>query len=126
MPYSQALDVENFTPAYDSQQAIYAGMLANLTTAVGLLDVNGIGFGEGDLIYGNDFAAWRLFGNSLRMRLAMRLSEVDPATAQAAFVAANTAGGFASNADNAMLNYPGAPYENPLHENYLGRDDHGI
>ena len=126
VPYSEALDVENFAPAYDTQQAIYAAMLSELTAAATQLDVNGIGFGEGDLIYGNDFAAWRLFANSLRMRLAMRLSGVDAGTAQTEFVAAFNAGGFASNADNAWLQYPGPPYENPLHENYLVRDDHGV
>jgi hypothetical protein len=60
------------------------------------------------------------------MRLAMRLSEVSAATAQAEFVAAYNAGGFQSNADNAMLEWPGAPYENPFNENYQTRDDHGI
>ncbi len=126
MPYSEALDVENFTPAYDTQAAIYAGMLSELTAAAGQLTRGGAGFGAGDLIYGNDFTAWEKFANSLRMRLAMRLSDVDAATAQSEFVAAFTAGGFTSNADNAMLQYPGSPYENPLYENYLGRDDHGI
>jgi Starch-binding associating with outer membrane len=126
VPYSEALDVENFTPVYDTQAAIYAGMLSELTAAATQLDPGGTGFGAGDLIYGNDFAAWGKFANSLRMRLAMRLSEVDPATAQSEFVAAFNAGGFTSNADNAMLQYPGSPYENPLYENYLGRDDHGI
>ena len=126
VPYSEALDVENFTPVYDTQAAIYDGMLADLTAAAAQLDPTGTGFGEGDLIYGNDFVKWERFANSLRMRLAMRLSGVDPATAQTAFVAANTAGGFTSNADNALLRFPGSPYENPLFENYLGRDDHGV
>ena len=125
-PYSEALDVENFTPAYDTQQAIYTAMLSELTAGAALLAVGGTGFGAGDLIYGNDFAAWRLFANSLRMRLAMRLSGVDAATAQAEFVAAFNAGGFTSNADNALLQYPGPPYENPFYENYLVRDDNGV
>ena len=126
VPYSEALDDENFTPVYDTQAAIYAGMLSELTAAAGQLTAGGTGFGAGDLIYGNDFAAWEKFANSLRMRLAMRLSGVDAATAQSEFVAANTAGGFTSNADNAWLEYPGSPYENALYENYLGRDDNGI
>ena len=126
VPYSEALDVENFTPAYDTQQAIYTGMLAELTAGAALLDVNGTGFGEGDLIYSNDFVKWERFANSLRMRLAMRLSEVDATTAETEFVAAFNAGGFTSNADNAMLQFPGPPYENPLFENFLTRDDNGI
>jgi hypothetical protein len=86
----------------------------------------GSGFSSGDLLYGNDLDAWRMFANSLRMRLAMRMSEVDAAGASAAFAAAYAAGGFTSNADNAMFAWPGAPYENPLFENWQGRDDHGV
>ncbi len=133
VPYSQALmGAENTTPAYDTQADIYAGMLADLTTAAQALespsasDLYPEGFGAGDLLYGNDFELWRRFANSLRMRLAMRLSEVDPTTAETEFVAAYSAGGFESNADNAMLRYPGSPYENPYYENYLVRDDTGI
>ncbi|UCC73619.1 MAG: SusD/RagB family nutrient-binding outer membrane lipoprotein [Gemmatimonadota bacterium] len=136
VPYSEALgqiDPEtgglNVSPAYDRQQVIYEAMLADLTTAADmLLDPGPTDFGGGDLLYGNDFEAWRRFANSLRMRLAMRLSEVDPTTAEDEFFAAYEAGGFESNADNATLAWPGAPYENPLYENRVNeaRDDHGI
>ncbi len=121
IPYSEALNgEENSSPAYDAQQDVYAGMLANLETAVGMLSAGAAGFGSGDILYGNDAGAWEKFANSLRMRLAMRVGN------QQAFVAAYNAGGFTSNADNAMLEYPGPPYENPLYENWLGRDDNGI
>ncbi len=130
VPYSEAHGgAENTTPAYDRQADIYAGMLADLTTAAGMLQTpDASDFGGGDLIYGSNFEAWRLFANSLRMRLAMRLSEVDAGTARTEFAAAYAAGGFQSNADNAMLNWPGSPYENPFYENRViqARDDHGI
>lgn len=130
VPYSEALRGEEgqTTPVYDAQQDIYDGVLADLTTAVGMLSASGRDFGTGDIIYDNDMAAWAKFANSLRMRLAMRMVNADAATAQSEFMAAyNDANGhFTSNADNAVLNYPGAPYENPLYENYLGRDDHGV
>ena len=130
VPYSEAhYGADNTTPAYDRQADIYAGMLADLTTAAGMLqNPDASDFGGGDLIYGSDFEAWRRFANSLRMRLAMRLSEVDAATARAEFAAAYAAGGFQSNADNATLNWPGSPYENPFYENRVidARDDHGI
>lgn len=128
VPYSEALQAAegNTTPVYDPQQQIYQGMLTALTEAAGLLSSSGSGFGSGDILYGNDFDKWRKFANSLRMRLAMRMSEVDPTAARAAFTAAYGAGGFQSNDDAAMLNWPGAPYQNPLFENWQGRDDHGI
>ncbi|MBT8398669.1 MAG: SusD/RagB family nutrient-binding outer membrane lipoprotein [Gemmatimonadetes bacterium] len=127
IPYSQALNgEENVIPAYDAQADVYAGLLADLTAGAGMLSSAGQDFGGGDLIYGNDFTKWRKFANSMRMRLAMRMSEVNPGTAQSAFVAAYQAGGFTSNDDNAMLQWTGAPYENPFYENYLGRDDNSI
>ena len=81
-------------------------------------------------LYGNDFGKWKKFANSLRMRLAMRMSEVDPATAEAEFVAAYNAGGFTSNDDNAQLVWPGDPYGNPNWENCICgngvRDDNAV
>jgi hypothetical protein len=128
VPYSEALKAKEgiTTPAYDSQQAIYAAMIQSLKDAVAKLDPAAPDFGSGDILYGNDFGKWGRFANSLRMRLAMRLQAVDPATAQTEFVSAYNAGGFTSNDDNAMLEWPGAPYQNPFYENWTGRDDHGI
>jgi len=130
VPYSEALEgAANTTPVYDTQQEVYEGMLKDLAAGAALLGTDG-DFGSGDVLYGNDFGKWKKFANSLRMRFAMRLSEVDAATARAAFTAAYSAGGFTSNNDNAMLEYPGAPYRNPLFENALcgsgNRDDHGM
>ncbi len=132
VPYSEALQgADNTTPAYDAQSDIYAGMLQNLTDAQAMLGASGGGdFGGGDIFYGNDFAKWKRFANSLRMRLAMRMSEVDPATAKAQFVAAYQAGPFTSNADNAELAWPGSPYGNPNWENCICgngvRDDNSV
>jgi hypothetical protein len=127
IPYGEALmGAENTTPAYDAQQAVYQGLLADLSAGASKLGGGGANFGSGDLLYDNDMAKWTKFANSLRMRLAMRMSEVDPAGAQAAFVSAYNAGGFTSDADDAVLNWPGSPYRNPLFENWQGRDDHGV
>ena len=72
--------------------------------------------GSGHLLYGNYLVLWRKFANSLRMRLVMRLSEVDPDKARSEFAAAFAAGGITVSADNALLDNPGPPYENPLYK----------
>jgi hypothetical protein len=127
IPFREALTgVDNTTPVYETQQAVYEGLLDDLERGVSLLAAGEGSFGSGDILYGNDLDKWRRFANSLRMRLAMRMVNAAAGTAQAEFVAAYNAGGFQSNADNAMLQWPGAPYENQLYENYLGRDDHSI
>lgn len=128
MPYSEATQgADGITaPVYDPQQDIYASLLQTLTDAVGMLDPAEKTLGSSDLLYGGDVTKWRRFANSLRMRLAMRMSEASGSAAQTAFAAANTAGGFQSSDDNALLRWPGAPYENLSYENWQGRDDHGV
>jgi hypothetical protein len=106
IPYSEALggDAGVIAPKYDMQEEVYNGMLAALAADVQQIDLTGATpFEEGDLIYGGDMDAWRKFANSLRMRMAMRIVDVDAATAQSEFVAAYNSGGFTSNADNARL-----------------------
>jgi hypothetical protein len=130
VPYSEALRLGDgiTTPVYDTQQDIYTGMIQTLKGAEALLDPAEDGLGSGDILYADNFERWRRFSVSLRMRLAMRLSEVAPATAQTEFADAFADGGFQSNADNAMLRWPGPPYQNPSYENRVddGRDDDGI
>ncbi len=89
-PYSQALKgelggEENLQPAFDAQADIYAGILADLETANTLLskdDYSEINSTQ-DVLFAGDVSKWRKFANSLALRYYMRLSEKDPATAQA-------------------------------------------
>ena len=53
-----------------------------MAEAVDELDGNQDNFGAADLFYGGDLDSWRRFGNSLRLRLAIRISEAAPALAQ--------------------------------------------
>ncbi len=135
IPYSAALAGDSvggsLTPKYDTQKDIYTGLLATLTRAAA--DLNGATasntLGSADPIYGGDPAAWAKFANSLRARLALRLVNVDPATADAQLKAALTdpAGVFTSNADLAQLVWPGdGIYNNPMSDNFSTRDDHRV
>lgn len=116
VPYfeaGKALESENFTPAYDPQSEIYPDLLKELTEAVNQLDPAQPFFGSQDIMYGGDVTQWQKFGNSMRLRLALRLIEVDPQTAQQEAVAAlNAPGGvMTSNEDMALIEYPGPPHE---------------
>ncbi|MDQ3402225.1 MAG: SusD/RagB family nutrient-binding outer membrane lipoprotein [Actinomycetota bacterium] len=129
IPFSEALkgreDVN--TPKYDTQKDIYYGLLADLKASSDMIQPSGAAFGSADIIYGSDMAAWKRFANSLRMRLAMRLSEGDAAKGRAEFAAAFQAGGFTSNAHNAQLNYKGGkPDQNPRFVFFETRYDHTI
>jgi hypothetical protein len=130
IPYSEAFQERALlTPKYDTQQAIYTALFADLAKASQQIDPAGIGFSSGDIMYGGDMTTWQKFANSLRLRLAMHLTNVAPATAQSEALAAVTAGVFASNDDNAQLMYlASAPNQNPIYTNVHvdKRDDYGM
>lgn len=126
IPYTQALKGDSgvITPEYDTQDVVYNGMLAALTDAVNEIEVGGsTPFEDGDLIYGGDMDKWRKFGNSLRMRMAMRMVDVEPGTAQSEFMAAYNAGGFTSNADNATLVWGSNINAQNPHYDYIKNQD---
>lgn len=139
VPFSQALkgDAASATllPAYDAQKDIYTGLFADLSAAVIAMAAGASGVsvlnpvGSADPLYAGNRLRWQRFGNSLRARHAMRLANVDPATAQAQLAAAIAAPGglIASNADNAQMNWPGdGVYDNPWAANNRTRDDHRL
>ena len=130
IPYSEAFQERALlTPKYDTQQAIYTALFADLAKASQQIDPAGIGFSSGDIMYGGDMTTWRKFANSLRLRLAMHLTNVAPATAQSEALAAVTAGVFASNDESAQLMYlASAPNQNPIYTNFHvdKRDDYGM
>lgn len=128
LPYTQALkgDAEgeeaSTTPPYDTQHDLYYALFEDLKAAVDMIDPDGETFDAEDLLYGGDMEKWRKFANSLRLRLAVHLSEVDPDKAATEAAAAVAAGVFTSNADDAKLVYAAtAPNQNPMHVGFSER-----
>jgi len=129
IPYSEAINAEFPNPKYDSQQSIYMDLLSRLNAAVSSMDASTGSFDSGDIIYGGDVAAWKTLGASLMMRMAMRIADVDAATASMYVQAANNAGVMESTADNALFVFDSAPdLSNPLYrDNTLNnRDDFAV
>lgn len=103
---------ELITPKYDAQQTIYADILKELEEASAALDPEKPTFNT-EILYGGNVTQWRRLGYSLMLRAAMRLSKVDPATAES-YVAKAVAGGLIqSNADNAVVRHTS------LYNNYM-------
>lgn len=78
-------------PEFRDVKDVYYYMLDELSDATSKIDLNieaPASISKFDKAYGFDFMKWRKYGNSMRMRLAMRLSEVDGAKAKAEFEAA--------------------------------------
>ena len=85
IPYSEA--GQGYTngilkPKYDAQQDIYMDMLKELEEAVAQIGGDS-SWGSADVVFGGSAAHWKKFGNSMMLRLAMRLTEADEPTAKA-------------------------------------------
>jgi hypothetical protein len=105
VPYFQAVEPIDAIP-YDSQEAIYEDFFKRLDEAVVNLTAmgnNATVFKGYDLIYDGNVANWIKFANTLRLRLALRISAVNPAKAKEEAEKAYTAGVFTANVDNANL-----------------------
>ncbi len=91
-------------PKYDTQQAVYAGIIKELTDASTALDANKT-VEAADVLYGGNIALWKKFANSLLLRAGMRLSKVDAAQAQSVVNKAVAAGVMELNTENAMVRH---------------------
>jgi hypothetical protein len=117
IPYEEAFNVENPTPKYDDAETVYRNLLTRLDNAIVAVDSDTTGFTNADVLYNGDVEQWVKFGNSLKMRMAMLLADIDNTTAQA-LVEQAAANVFTSNADNARFPYlPAPPNNNPLSAN---------
>jgi hypothetical protein len=107
VPYFQAGQAYHqsvYFPKYDKQQDIYTDLLKEVEEATDSLDEN-LDKPTGDLFYSqasDQIAEWKMFGNTLLLRMAMRLTKVDPATAQK-YVTKVQGLTMQSNADNAIV-----------------------
>lgn len=125
IPYSQAMKGSSTIPAYDKQEDIYKGMIAELKAAVTAFNAGTL---NGDLIYSGDVNKWKKFANSMRLVMALRLSKKYPGTSEYAateFRAALASGVIDANADNCALAYPGGTFRNPYFETHLNARDLG-
>ena len=128
VPYKQTAQIEQFlTPEYDQQRDVYLGLLSELKTAVRLINTTGNPI-AGDLIYSGDMSKWKKFANSLRLRIALRISDKEFDAAKAVFdeIGADDNNLIVDNSNNAKLIYQASPYQNPVARNRETRNDYRI
>jgi len=88
IPYSEAHDVTNPTPAYDDDQAIYRNLVVQLEEAVALIEnatPNTRAVGGEDIIFQGDMENWIKLANTIKLKLLIRESGV---AASAAYISA--------------------------------------
>ena len=105
IPYFEAAKAQEgiFFPKYDKQKVIYTDLLKELDEAGKAFGTTDAPFAASDLYYNGDVAKWRRWANSLMLRLAMRVSNVDAALANTYVTKAVAGGVFTSNADNVIV-----------------------
>lgn len=121
VPYTDAWKATTIVmPKYDKQSELFPKLLADATAAVTALKSASKGWTNGDVMFNGNLDKWIKFGNSLRLRLVIRMSNVK-ADWQAAAKAIITEGVMTSNADNAMIKFTtaGAPNEAPLYNGFI-------
>ncbi|MFC0512859.1 SusD/RagB family nutrient-binding outer membrane lipoprotein [Mucilaginibacter angelicae] len=128
IPYKQAANIDQYlTPAYDAQKDVYFALLDDLKAAQTALDPSGKAI-AGDVIYGNSIASWKKFANSLRLRIALRIADREPAKAKQVLADIQAEGGsyISSNAETAQFTYIDSPNQNPVSNLFDTRDDYRI
>lgn len=122
VPYTDALQGAqgNFEPKYDEQELIYDDLEKRLTEAYKLFATDGSVSATYDIIYRGNIAKWKKLNASIRMMMAIKLSDVAPEKGKARFAQAYADGGLQTNADN--MNRPYLTEDasaNLMYKNYV-------
>lgn len=120
IPFSEALRGESegiTSPHYDSQEKVYNGIISLVKEGMSEVDPAAAHPGKDDLIYGGEMDAWMKFGNTLLLKMYMRLSEKSPSFAQAGIAELYANGvGFIEEGGTAKIDYSSAPGNyNPMY-----------
>ena len=133
MPFTEAFQgPEILEPVYDSEETIYTSLLATLKE-IGDSWASGFGsdaLGDGDFMYDGDIAKWQKFCNSLRVKMAMQISNVYSQSKSIVEEVINNPSRYpmiTENDESLMFWWQGtSPYYEPWYDNYRTRDDDGM
>ena len=99
----------NSKPAYDTQEELYRSFFTELKAAAEQMNINATPISS-DPMFGGNIDAWRAFAHSLRLRYAMRISDILPDLAKEEFNAALAAGVMTSAAQDACVKHLNVSY----------------
>ncbi len=125
IPYGDVLKTEKVTVKYDSQEQVYGEMFEELDAAIEAFSRNlslpASSWAKYDRVYYGNISQWLRYANSLKLRMAMRVSYAAPELAQEKASEAAASGSLILvNADNAYIH----PAENKLALIYNDWSDH--
>ena len=131
IPYTDANQgIEGtFFPMYDTQESIYTALFSELEEAGAAISSSNPddGFAAADMIYQGDITKWKKWANSLILKMAMQVSDVNPTLAgQKVTQALSGIGVFSSNEDIPWVPHSETPSQwvnqNGLSRAFIGGD----
>lgn len=126
LPYSQVSNGQIEAP-YDDEVTAWAAMFEDLDRAIDILDASGsanANLATVDCIYNGDLTKWFKFANTLKLRMAMRVSSVAPYARQKAEEAV-AAGVMTDTSDSAWVDNEKYGLRNPWSISWLGQVGNG-
>lgn len=120
VPYTEAMTAEAggsgvLSPKYDDAKTIYADLIKRLDATIAKISVGAEGYQDVSS-YKGSMVKWKKLANSLKLRLGVNLSDVDPALAKSTVESAVAGGVITSNADNWTLTFTPGLFASPLYQ----------
>ncbi|MEO6232636.1 MAG: SusD/RagB family nutrient-binding outer membrane lipoprotein [Ferruginibacter sp.] len=127
IPYSEALNSEILFPKYDDAKTIYTDLMSRITADISKMSSASNGFTSAeDLLNKGSMTKWIKFANSLKLKMAMTLADVDNSLAKSAVEAVNANAISAASENSIFVYLAGSPNQNPLYVDIVtgGRGDY--
>ena len=127
LPYSEAFKGESegiWSPKYDSQEDIYAALDADLVEAYSQFNTAGK-LSAAEILYNGDISKWKKFNASLRMMMAIKMADVDPANGKARFAKAYADGGMTEVSDGFHYTFDASNADYSAWMYYVGNMNYG-
>ena len=117
IPYSKSLDDQLLFPVYDDAKTVNKELMIRLENDIAKLSISAPGFTSSeDIIFQGSVAKWISFANSLQVRMAMTISDIDNSLAKTAFEKANPNAINATSNNGFVKYFTAIPNNNPLYD----------
>lgn len=127
LPWTEAFQgIDNPQPKFDTQEDLYNIMFQEVEDALALINNNSGPMG--DVLFGGDMSQWRVFGNSLKMTMALRISDANPTLAKSKFEEAVASGAIITeNSKNIVFPYgTDDASDSPWRDRFRTREDYVV
>lgn len=126
IPYSESLQgSKNTKPKFDTQESIYSSLFSEIDSALSSIKTDGNL--RGDILFKGDLNQWKKFANTMKLVLAMRISNVNETLASAKLSEAFQSGVISSVEEN--IHYPYLTEDtndNPWQDRFQTREDYAV